>query len=66
MFPLALALFVAPGIPPVFAQNARNAASPSSASAIAASPEQEAKTNEARQARAWGLTNAEWARYREA
>jgi integrating conjugative element protein (TIGR03759 family) len=63
ILPLTLALLVAPGIPSAFAQNARSATT--SASAVAASPEQETKIRDERQARAWGLTNAEWTRYRE-
>jgi integrating conjugative element protein (TIGR03759 family) len=65
MFPLALALLVAPGIPSAFAQNARSAATTPSVSAIASSPEQAAKTRDEQQSRAWNLTGAEWARYQE-
>jgi hypothetical protein len=65
MFPLALALLVAPGIPSAFAQNARGVATPPSVSAIASSPEQATKTRDEQQSRAWNLTGTEWARYRE-
>jgi hypothetical protein len=63
LFPLALALLVAPGLPTAFAQNTRGTAT--SASSIAASPEQTTKARDEQQSRAWGLTGAEWVRYRE-
>jgi integrating conjugative element protein (TIGR03759 family) len=60
--PLALVLLAASGIQSAMA---REAAPPVSASAIAGSPERKTKQRDARQTRAWGITDEEWVRYRE-